>query len=183
MRQKPEVAKVASIEDANEVLRDIALCQLELAKIDTPAAEDIKLIQARAEQDGRPYRERIEKLEALLVPYAEANKDDLFPEEKNARRSLAVTFGSFGYRRSTSINIEDEAKTIEAIEISKKNLARKLGIDDAIVREPKIQKTKLRKFSDDILAKFGITRIAEDTFFYETDIDAVNIDLQKAKSA
>ncbi len=182
-RTKPEVSKVNSVEDANEVLRDIALCQIELAKIDTPAAEDIKRVQTAAEKEGRQYRERIEKLEALLVPYAETHKGDLFPDKKNSRRSLKVTFGMFGYRQSTSIVIDDEAKTIEAIEISKKNLAKKLGLDDAVERQPKIVKTKLRKFSDDILAKFGITRSVEDTFFYETDIDAVNQDLQKAKSA
>lgn len=178
---KSEVKKVASIEDANAVLRDIALCQIELQKIDAPAAEDIKRIQAGAEHAGRQYRERIETLEALLVPYAEANKDQLFPDDK--KRSVSVTFGMFGYRKSTSIVIDDEAKTIEAIEISKKNLAKKLGLTDAVVRDPKIHKTKLRKFSDDILAKFGIRRETADTFFYEVDIEAVNQDLQKAKTA
>ncbi len=181
MRQKPDVAPVQSVEDANAVLRDIALAQIELSKIDTASAEEIKLIQSRAEQDGRAYRERIEKLEALLVPYAEANKDELFPDEK--KRSLKVTFGIFGYRRSTSIVIDDDAKAIEAIEITKKNLAKKLGLDDAVVREPKILKTKLKKFSNDILEKFGIRREETDTFFYETDLDAVNLDIQKAKSA
>jgi len=170
---------IENLDEANNVLFQIALAQIELDKIDTEAEEKIKLIQKNAEQAGKPYRDEIAKLESLLLDFAQINKE-IF-NETNKRRSQKLTFGIFGFHKSSRIDIENEAKTIELIEITKRKLAHQLGIDQAIVREPKIKKTVLQKFDDETLRRFGIQRIYEDTFFYETDRDAVNLQLQKSK--
>lgn len=171
--------KIETLDDANNILYQIALAQIELDKIDIEAEEKIKLIQKQSEQAGKHYRDEIQKLEELLLQYAENHKEIL--EETNKRRSQKLTFGIFGFRKSSRIEIENEAKTIELIEITKHKLAHQLGLDSAIVREPKIKKTVLQKFDDETLKRFGILRIYEDTFFYETDRDAVNLQLQKSR--
>ncbi|GAB4221135.1 MAG: hypothetical protein Kow00102_14140 [Spirochaetota bacterium] len=170
---------IETLEEANNVLYQIALAQIELDKIDTEAEEKIKLVQKQAEQAGKPYRDEIQKLEEILLKYAEQNKE-IF-EETSKRRSQKLTFGIFGFRKSSRIEIENEAKTIELIEITKRKLAHQLGLDNAIVREPKIKKAALQKYDDETLQRFGIQRIYEDTFFYETDRDAVNLQLQRSK--
>lgn len=170
---------IETLDDANNVLYQIAIAQIELDKVDTEAEEQIKIAQKKAELAGKPYREEIQKLESLLTEYADHNKQ-IF-EDSTKQRSTKLTFGKFGFRKSQRIDIENEAKTIELIEITKRKLAHQLGIDHAIVREPKIRKQALQKFDDDTLHRFGILRIFEDTFFYETDRDAVNLQLQKSK--
>ncbi|HRZ28714.1 MAG TPA: host-nuclease inhibitor Gam family protein [Spirochaetota bacterium] len=179
-RTKPE--PIETIDQANDLLFELALTQLELQKIDNKAAEQIALVQKEAELNGKDHRDRIAGLEARLLGFAELKKDELFPED-GKKRSVEVTFGTFGYRRSQSIVIENESKTIELIESTKKNLASKLGLSSAIERTPKIKKNSLRSFNEETLEKFGIVRKYEDTFFVDTDTEAVNLQLQKAKPA
>ncbi len=185
-RQKPK-AVIENLDDANDALYDIALCQLELQKIDTKASERVAAAQKEAELEGRVYRADIDKNEALILAFAEKKKGELFAESgkanKDKKRAQKLTFGKFGYQKSTSIEIKDEKEVIKLIEIKKKKLAVTLGLNAAIKREPKIQKKELQKFNDETLKQFGITRKSDDTFFYETDIDAVNLDLQKSKTA
>jgi phage host-nuclease inhibitor protein Gam len=102
-RLKPNVKKIESLGDANLTLKEIGLLKRELESIDGDAHAKIAEIKTAAVKAGEPIRKRITDLSALLDAYAEYNRADLFGDKK----TVQVSFGIFGYRKSTSIGVKN----------------------------------------------------------------------------
>ncbi|MDR0557933.1 MAG: host-nuclease inhibitor Gam family protein [Treponema sp.] len=101
-RLKPNVGKIKTIEGANLALKEIGMLEHELAAIDAEADKRIAEIKAQGAKQGEGIRKRIVDLSALLGSYAEYNRDELFRD----RKTVDFSFGSFGYRKSTSISVK-----------------------------------------------------------------------------
>jgi phage host-nuclease inhibitor protein Gam len=114
-RLKPSVKKIETIEEANLVFKEIGLLESELEAIDIEAHKAIAEIKSRAAEDGAGKRKRVAELSGLLGAFAEYNKEGLFRDKK----SVQLSFGVFGYRKSTSISVKKT--TLE--------LLRKLGLE------------------------------------------------------
>jgi phage host-nuclease inhibitor protein Gam len=114
-RFKPNVKKIESLEDANLTLREIGLLERELESIDGSAHKQIAEIKTAAVKTGEPVRKRIADLSALPGAYAEYNSAELFRDKK----TVQVSFGIFGYRKSTSISVRKTTL----------NLLEKLGLE------------------------------------------------------
>jgi phage host-nuclease inhibitor protein Gam len=136
-RLKPVIGKIKSLGDANLAPREIGTPGRGLAAIDADADRRMAEIKAESAKQGEGIRKRIVDLSAALGAYAEYNRDDLFKDKK----TVELTFGSFGFRKSTSISVRKT--TLE--------LLKKLRMDRFIRIKEEPDKEALAELEDDAL--------------------------------
>jgi phage host-nuclease inhibitor protein Gam len=168
-RLKPQVGKINSLEDANLVLKEIGLLEKELESIDSEAHKLIAEIKSDAVKKAEGIRKRIVDDSALLGAYAEYNRGDLFKDKK----SVQLSFGSFGYRKSTSISVKKT--TLE--------LLKKLNLTKYIRLKEEADKEAMADLDDDTLAQVDAVRKVKDDFFCEADKEEINKELLKEQIA
>jgi phage host-nuclease inhibitor protein Gam len=165
-RYKPSPEKLENLEDVNAVLRELGLLERELESIDANAQKNIGEFKAAAAREGEPLRKKVTELSAKIGAYAEYNKEDLFKD----RKSIELTFGVFGYRKSTSISVKKTTIT----------LLEKLKLDKYIRIDKNPDKEALKEMDDESLAQVDAVRKTKDDFFCEANREEVNKDLLKA---
>ena len=168
-RLKPQVGKIETLEQANMVLKEIGLLGRELEGIDSEAHKRIAEIKTEAAKQGEVIRKRIVDASARLGAYASYNKEELFKD----RKSVQLSFGSFGYRKSTSISIKKS--TIE--------LLKKLKLDKYIRVKEEADKDAMSDLDDETLAQVDAVRKVKDDFFCEADKEEINKELLKEQVA
>jgi phage host-nuclease inhibitor protein Gam len=168
-RLKPKVEKIDTLDQANMVLKEIGLLERELEGIDGEAHKQIAEIKAYAAKQGEDIRKRIAYDSALLGAFAEYNKAELFKEKK----SVQLTFGIFGYRKSTSISIKKT--TLE--------LLKKLKMTKYILVKEEPSKEAMADLDDDTLHQVDAVRKIKDDFFCEADKEEINKELLKEQVA
>ena len=167
-RYKPTPERLANLEDADDALRNIGLLERELESIDADAQKQIGEIKAAAVKKGETLRARISETTGKLQVYADYNKTDLFKD----RKSIDLTFGTFGYRKSTSISVKKT--TVDLLE--------KLGLGKYIRIEKSPDKEAMKEMDDESLAQVDSVRKIKDGFFCESNREEVNKDLLKQAS-
>jgi phage host-nuclease inhibitor protein Gam len=167
-RYKPTPEKLETLEDVNSALRELGLLEREIETIDAGAQKQIGDIKAAAAKQGEPLRKKIAELSAKIGAFAEYNKADLFKD----RKSVDLTFGVFGFRKSTSISVK---KTTVA-------LLEKLLLDKYVRVEKQPDKEAMKEMDDDSLAQVDAVRKVKDDFFCEPNREEVNKDLLKQAS-
>ena len=168
-RLKPQVGKINTLDEANMVLKEIGILEKELEGIDSEAHKQIAKIKEAAANKGQDIRKRITDDSALLSAYAAYNRDDLFKD----RKSVQLSFGSFGYRKSTSISVKKT--TLE--------LLKKLKLVKCIRVKEEPDKEAMSDLDDDTLAQVDSVRKIKDDFFCEADKEEINKDLLKEQAA
>jgi phage host-nuclease inhibitor protein Gam len=168
-RLKPQVGKIETLDEANLVLKEIGLLEKELEAIDAEAHKQIAGIKEDAAKKGQVLRKRIADDSALLGAYASYNKAELFKDKK----SVQLSFGSFGYRKSTSISVKKT--TLE--------LLKKLKLEKYIRIKEEVDKEAMAELQDDTLAQVDAVRKIKDDFFCEADKEEVNKELLKEQVA
>jgi phage host-nuclease inhibitor protein Gam len=164
-RLKPNVKKIETIEDANLVLKEIGLLESELQAIDSGAHRAVAEIKSAAAKDGEGKRKRVVELSGLLGAFAEYNKEDLFRD----RKSVQLSFGVFGYRKSTVISVKKT--TLE--------LLKKLGLDGCVRVKEEPDKEAMAGLDDETLGQVDAVRKVKDDFFCEADKEEINKELLK----
>jgi phage host-nuclease inhibitor protein Gam len=167
-RYKPSTKKIESVEDVNAALREIGLLERELESIDAEAQKQIAELKGNAAKDGEPIRKRITEVVANIGAFAEYNKADLFKD----RKSIDLTFGAFGYRKTTSITCKKT--TVE--------LLKKLKLDKYIRIKEEPDKDAMGCLDDETLAQVDSVRKTKDDFFCEPNREEVNKDLLAASA-
>ena len=164
-RYKPNIGKIKTLEDANLALKEIGLLEHELEAIDGEANKKIAEIKADCAKQGEGLRKRITDLSALLGAFAEYNREELFKD----RKSQKLSFGEFGYRKSTSISVKKT--TLE--------LLKKLKLVRYIRIKEEIDKDLMAEMTDESLAQVDAVRKVKDSFFCEANREQVNKELLK----
>ena len=164
-RYKPNIGKIKTLEDANLALKEIGLLEHELEAIDGEANKKIAEIKADCAKQGEGLRKRITDLSALLGAFAEYNREELFKD----RKSQKLSFGEFGYRKSTAISIKKT--TLE--------LLKKLKLDRYIRIKEEIDKDLMAEMSDESLTQVDAVRKVKDVFFCQANREEVNKELLK----
>lgn len=165
-RIKPAVlGKINNLTEADDVLMQIGSLTLELEAIDAEADTEITKIKDWAAAAGKPLRQKIDELSQMLGAFSEYNRADLFKD----RKSIDLTFGIFGYRKSTSIHVKKS--TLE--------LLKEKGLEEFIRIKEEPNKEALAAMSDETLATVDAKRVEKDDFFCEPKRDAVNSALLK----
>lgn len=165
-RIKPAAGKLESVEDVNAALRDIGLAERELSAIDSAANEKIAAIKTDAAKNGEPLRKMIAELSAKIQAFADYNREELFRD----RKTVELSFGSFGYRKSTRISVR---KTTVG-------LLRRLGLVNCIRVKEEADKDAMGSLDDEVLAQVDAVRKVSDDFFCEADTEQVNAELLKS---
>jgi phage host-nuclease inhibitor protein Gam len=168
-RLKPQVGKIETLDQANMVLKEIGFLERELEGIDGEAHKLIADIKEDAAMKGQGIRKRIADDSALLGAYAEYNRAELFKD----RKSVMLSFGSFGYRKSTSISVKKT--TLE--------LLKKLKLAKYIRIKEEVDKEAMANLSDETLAQVDSVRKIKDDFFCEADKEEINKELLKEQVA
>jgi phage host-nuclease inhibitor protein Gam len=168
-RLKPLIGKIKNLDQADEVLKEIGLLERELESIDKAAHQQIAEIKSGAAKKGENIRKRITDDAKLLCTYAAYNKDVLFRD----KRSVQLSFGSFGYRKSTSIKIKETTL----------KLLKKLKLDRYIRVKEEPDKEAMASMDDDALAQVDSVREVNDDFFYKADKGEINKELLKEQVA
>jgi phage host-nuclease inhibitor protein Gam len=160
---------IKSLEDANLTPREIGLLEHELEHIDAETHKKIGEIKSESVKQGEGIRKRIVDLSALLGTYADYNREELFKD----RKSVTLSFGSFGFRKSTVISVKKT--TLE--------LLKKLGHIKCIRIKEEPDKEATAKLDDDTLVQVDAARKIKNDFFCEADKEEVNKELLKEQTA
>jgi phage host-nuclease inhibitor protein Gam len=164
-RYKPTPEKLETLEDVNSALREIGLLEREMEAIDAEAQKQTGGIKAAAAKQGEPLRKKVAELSAKVGAFAEYNKAELFKD----RKSVDLTFGIFGFRKSTSISTKKT--TVPLLE--------KLQLDKYLRIEKQPDKEAMKEMDDESLAQVDAVRKIRDEFFCEPNREEVNKDLLK----
>ena len=166
IRFKPETSKLETLEDVNLAMRDIGLWQRELNALDTQANKEIAEVKTRASKAGEPLRGKISATVAKIQAFAEYNKDEYFVD----RKSVDLSFGTMGWRKSTSISVKKPTL----------DLLKKLKMADCIRVKQEPDKEAMASLVDETLASVDAVSKVKNYFFVEAKTEEVNKDLLKA---
>jgi phage host-nuclease inhibitor protein Gam len=166
-RLKPKLTKINNLDEADLILKEIGIAERELEAIDASAQQKIADIKEKAVKEGEELRNKIAELSSLLGAYAEYNKDEFFKDKK----TVELTFGCFGYRKSTSITIKKT--TLE--------LLKKLKMFQYIRIKEEPDKEKMADLEDEALATVDAVRKVKNEFFCEANREEVNKELLKSQ--
>lgn len=164
-RHKPVVGKLETLEDVDLALRDIGLAENELAQIDALMHKQISEIKTKATKEGELLRKLIAETAAKIQAYSDYNKTDLF----KGRKTVELSFGLFGYRKSTKISVKKT--TLELLKKSK--------FKSCIRTKEEPDKEKMADLSDEDLQLVDAVRKIKDDFFCEAKREEVNKELLK----
>jgi len=156
-----EAPSLHSWEDVNDALRQIAEAQIALGDIESEMQKQIIGAQKVAEQEGKPYRDEIARLEREIKSFVTEHRDEM-----GKSKTMTLTFGEVGFRISTSISLPRAKEKLE--EIIRKLKSRQMT--DCIVVEEKISKDALKKYGEDTVNAVGATWKQTDAFGYEVNI-------------
>lgn len=170
-RSKPQSSKINNLSEANQSLREIALLEDDLSRIDAEADRKIAKIKEEAVKKGEQGRKRILELEQGLALFAEYNKTDLFSE----KRSAELSYGRLGFHRSTKISIKTKPAEKSTLYLLKTLFGKK-----AIRIKEEVDKEELKDWPKDKLAQVNAKKIQSDNFYYEIDREQVNQDMLHA---
>lgn len=157
-RNKPQFTPIANLDEANAHLGEIAELERELAAINHMMNESIDQAKAEGDAAADPLKARLEQLEAALAAYAEYNKPTLFANKK----SVDLLFGTFGYRKSTSIKQQRGFKVADTIAKIKE-----YGFLNALRTKESLNKDVMAEWTDKQLDAVGAVRDERDSFWYE----------------
>ena len=156
-----EPPSIKSWEDANEALRQIAEATIALADIEGEMNKQILGAKKAAEEQSKPFKDRVAKLERELKDFVTENRSDM-----GKAKSKTLTFGEVSFRLSTSISPPRAKEKLE--EIIRRLKARQMT--DCIVVKEEISKDALKKYGEDAVAAVGATWKQSDVFGYELNL-------------
>lgn len=140
--------------DADAVLRKIGEIDRDLTLAQAATDEAID----RVKESHKAYCEPLDaiktSLERQLKEFAESKRAD-FAET----RTRELTFGSIGFRRSSSVVMKKLGDTLQAL--------KSLGLTHCIRSKEEPDKEAMRELSSETLANVGAALVTRDAFGYE----------------
>lgn len=155
-RKKVEGGRLKSWTEVDDTLRQVAILERKLAKIEGEQNAAIDKIKAQMTEQADPIRATLKTLAADLKDYAERNRLEFLDQ-----KTRELTFGKVGFRMSTKLVIKHAANTLAAL------LA--LGLHQCVRTRQEPDKEAMRELSDDQLAAVGAARQKVDEFWFEVD--------------
>jgi phage host-nuclease inhibitor protein Gam len=148
-------AVLQSWEDVDLHLKEIAECELAIEKIEADLTQKISDLRLEAELLAKPHKDRIEKLASEAKSFVELNRSDI------KGKTMILTFGKTGFRKSTKVIIKSVQAVIAALKAR--------SMKDCLIIKESVNKEKLGEYPDEVIAAVGAGKKVEDVFWYETD--------------
>ena len=155
-----EAPSLKSWEDVNDTLRKIAEARIAIGDIESDMQKQVIGAQKVAEEQSKPYRDSIARMEHDLKAFVTEHRDEL-----GKGKSRTLTFGEVGFRLSTSVSLPKAKEKLE--EILRRLKSRQMT--DCIVVEEKISKEALKKYGEDTVNAVGATWKQKDIFGYDVN--------------
>jgi phage host-nuclease inhibitor protein Gam len=159
-KPNPPAVVINNLEQADDVLREMAKCSREIELIRSSMNQVIDDAKNEAKELASTHQARLAELEESLAAYATYQRSDLF----KVRKSITRVFGSFGFRKSTEIKPEKKQTWGGILEQLKS-----LGMTHAVRIKEEVNKETLQEWPDERLEKVGARRVSEDRFWVEVD--------------
>lgn len=156
-----ETPTLKTWEDVNDALRQIAEATIALGDIESEMQKQVVGAQKVAEQQSKPYNDRIAALEREIKDFVTDHRDEM-----GKAKSKTLTFGEVGFRLSTAISLPRAKEKLE--EIIRRLKARQMT--DCIVVEEKVSKEALKKYGEDTVNAVGATWKQKDVFGYDLNL-------------
>lgn len=156
-----EPPSIKSWDDANEALRQIAEATIAIGDIEGEMNKQILGAKKAAEEQSKPFKDRVAKLERELKDFVTENRADM-----GKAKSKTLTFGEVSFRLSTALSLPRAKEKLE--EIVRKLKARQMM--DCIVVKEEISKEALKKYGEDVVTAVGATWKQSDVFGYELNL-------------
>lgn len=154
-RVRIEAPALKSWDEVDTVLKQIVQAELDIETIEAEMNKEMADIKEDAENRAKPHREEIKKLETLVKEFVTTNKLELDGKSKE------LDFGKTGFRFSTKLVLPKAIdKVIEAL--------KKHQMFDCIIIKENVNKDILKTYDEDIILRVGGSLKKEDTFWYET---------------
>ncbi|MBF0415622.1 MAG: host-nuclease inhibitor Gam family protein [Magnetococcales bacterium] len=158
-RVKPKATvSIQNLEQADAVLAEIGEVQRQIDTIETRMNDAIDEIKEGASLQAQPLKERLERLSEGLAAFGDYQKEGFFKD----RRTIQLTFGTLGFRKSSEIRAVVGKKLADVLDALKTH-----KFFEAIKKTEKVNKDVLRDWTDDRLALVHAAREEKDTFWYE----------------
>lgn len=152
-----DAQSLKSWEDVNDALRQIAEAQIALGDIESDMQKQIVGAKKVAEDQSKPYKDAIARLEHELKEFVSEHRTDM-----GKTKTMTLTFGEVGFRLSTSVSLPKAKEKLA--EIIRRLKARQMT--DCIVVEEKISKDALKKYGEDTVNAVGAVWKQKDEFGY-----------------
>ncbi len=111
-RVKPNIASIESLDEANVTLKELAILEIKIDRIDNKYSKKIGQVKEQAVKEGEEARGRIKELVDALSIYAQYNKLKLF----NKKKTQEMSWGNIGFRKSTKLKTKkNNFRTFEKI--------------------------------------------------------------------
>lgn len=156
-----EAQSLKNWEDVNDALRQIAEATIAIGDIESDMQKQIVGAQKIAEEQSKPYKDKIARLEREIKDFSVEHRDEM-----GKAKSKTLTFGEVGFRLSTSISLPRAKEKVE--EIIRRLKTRQMT--DCIVVEEKVSKEALRKYGEDTVNAVGATWKQKDEFGYDLNL-------------
>ncbi len=156
-----EASSLKTWEDVNDALRQMAEATIAINDIESDMQKQIVGAQKIAEEQSKPHKDKIARLERELKDFVTEHRSDL-----GKAKSLPLTFGEVGFRLSTSVSLPRAKEKLE--EIIRKLKSRQMT--DCIIVEEKVSKEALKKYGEDTVNAVGATWKQKDEFGYDLNL-------------
>ena len=141
---------------ADELIRQMGDAQLSIQAQEAEAAAIINKTKEHLAAASKPHHEQIKTITLSLEAFATHSRHDF-----EGRKSKDLTFGTLGWRMSTSISVS----TKFTLELIKQVFKRRAKQYIHVTEKP--DKESLAKLKDEELATVKARRIVKDDFFVE----------------
>lgn len=161
-RVKPvlQAPSITTTEQADQALAEIAAARREITRMELVYKEETANLKAQLAEDCEPLRQKVASLEQGLLLFATAQRETLFAR----RKSLALTFGTIGFRAASALATLKKSITWGAV-LEK---VKELGLEAIRVKE-ELDKEALKAMSPEKIASVGCKIVQSDDFFYEVN--------------
>lgn len=152
------VPVLKSWDEVNESLRDMALEELSLMDIQGDMEKQIIGLKKVAEITSKPHADRIARIARDVEEYVTAHKEEL-----GKSKTMTLTFGECGFRRSTKVVVPTAKEKLSALI----NRLRGKDLSNCIIVKETVDKTALRQQGKAVVLELGAKWVEKDTFWCE----------------
>ena len=154
-------SNIHSWADVNDALRQIAEATIAMGEIESDLQKQIVGAKKIAEEQSKPYADRITALEREIEDFAVEHRGDM-----GKLKSMEMTFGKVSFRLSTAVSLPKAKEKLADIIRQLKNRQ----MLDCIQVEEKVSKEALKKYGADTVNAVGATWKQKEEFGYDLDL-------------
>lgn len=159
-RKRMTGTALADWDEVDRCLAEIGAIDREIGLLEAAQQESIDQIKTSTKAAADPLLAKKVGLEVAIKEFAEANRAEFIKA-----KTRELTFGSVGFRLSTSVVIRRVADTLQALH--------DLELTECITVKEAPNKDAMRNLPIDVLHAVGATLKTEDAFGYEIKREAI----------